>query len=76
MGYVRLQELFFRDPVPISALKKRPGWKEAESIVHHETDLSGTYESQTLTINLRNQEANLFVTYFSYPGNLGSNSML
>ena len=41
MGYVRLEDVFFRDALP-NGFTKRQGWNEAEPVVHHETDTSGT----------------------------------
>ena len=43
MGFLRLDEALFRSPIPDSNWPRRPGWREAESIVHHETSSSGQY---------------------------------
>lgn len=41
MGFLRLDEALFRSPIPDANFPRRAGWKEAESIVHHETSPSG-----------------------------------
>lgn len=35
----------FRSPIPDANCPRRPGWREAESIIHHETGSSGMQDA-------------------------------
>lgn len=41
MGFIRLEDVTFRRPVPTAATPKRTGWHEIATEVHHELSPSG-----------------------------------
>lgn len=41
MGFMRLGEAWFRGPVPQTGTPRRPGWKQVDSLLHHEVSPSG-----------------------------------
>lgn len=41
MGHLRMEDVYFRHPIPEAQAAKRRGWREAESLVCHEIGPSG-----------------------------------